>query len=89
MKHLKISRKLALCFSIIILLTIIPTVISLVSMHNLANETVYNKNTITDPPDYMVRFSISYGSARSAIRDLAHAVIMEGDVQRHIALLML
>ena len=84
MKHLKISGKLTLCFFIIILLTIIPTVVSLVSMSRLANETVYNKNTITDPLDYMVRFSIAYGTARSAIRDLAHAVILEWDVERYI-----
>ncbi|MCL2851600.1 MAG: methyl-accepting chemotaxis protein [Defluviitaleaceae bacterium] len=85
MKNLKISKKLAVCFLIVVLLTIIPTVVSLVSMSSLANETVHNQNTITEPLDLMVRFSISYGNARSALRDLGHAVILEGDVDRYIA----
>jgi len=84
MKNLKISNKLAVCFIIVILLTIIPTIASLVSMSNLANETVYNQHNITEPLDLMVRFSIAYGHARSSIRDLGHAVVLEEDIQIYI-----
>ncbi|MCL2575764.1 MAG: methyl-accepting chemotaxis protein [Defluviitaleaceae bacterium] len=76
MKNFKISKKLAVCFLVVILLTIIPTAVSLVSMSNLANETVSDKETITASMDYMVRFSVAYGSARSILRDLGHPVVL-------------
>ena len=84
MKNLKISKKLAVCFTIIILLTVIPTVVSLLSMSDMVNQAVHNQETITEPLDLMVRFSIAYGNARSALRDLGHSQVLEEDVQIYL-----
>ena len=53
-------------------------------MRNLANDASSNQENITRPLDLMVRFSISFGNARSAIRDLGHAEVLEEDVQSFI-----
>ena len=86
MKNLKISTKIAVCFSVVILFAIVPTVVSLNSMRQLTNQAVSNQTNITEPLDLLVRFSIAFGNARSNIRDLGHAVVLEGDVDRYVAL---
>jgi len=70
MKNLKISSKLAVCFMIVILLTIVPTIASLMTMRSMANTTRGNYETITYPLDEMVRFSMAYGRMHDAMRDL-------------------
>ena len=84
MSNLKISRRLAICFWVIILTTIIPTAYSLIATNNLANEAAYNQQTITRPLDLMVRFSIAYGSARSDIRDLGHSMVSDEFVYQNL-----
>jgi len=86
MKNLRISTKIAVCFLVVILFAIIPTVVSLNSMRQLTNKAVSNQTNITEPLDLLVRFSIAFGNARSNIRDLGHAVVLEGDVDRYVAL---
>ena len=58
MKNMKISAKLAVCFLIVIMLAFASTIVSLLSMNDMANDTLSNEYTITDPLDNMVRFSI-------------------------------
>jgi len=84
MKNLKISTKMTACFAIVIVLAIIPTAMALNSMRFLTSEAVSNQENITRPLDLMVRFSIAFGNARSNVRDLGHAVVLEGDVDRYV-----
>ncbi|MCL2387100.1 MAG: methyl-accepting chemotaxis protein [Defluviitaleaceae bacterium] len=83
---MKITGRLFLCFVVVIILTTIPTIVSLGFMGNLANETVRNYQQITYPFDEMVRFSIAYGDVRAAMRDLGRSTTPEENARHAEAL---
>ena len=86
MKNLKISAKLAVCFSTIAILTAIIIAFNLFNLIGLSNAAEDKRTHITNPLDYMVRFAIAYGNVRSATRDIGRAT-QEADTLRHIATL--
>ena len=86
MKNMKLSNKFSASFAIVIALAIVLSVASLFAMRGMANDAARQYETVTLPLDQMVRFSLSYGTARSALRDLGHVRLTDDDPQRYIAI---
>jgi len=82
MKNLSLSKLLLIGFSIILLFALAMSVLSLIIITNLSNESMNNHTTITKPFEHMVRFSIAYGNVRSGMRDIGRSTEAE-DNTRH------
>ncbi|MDR2734351.1 MAG: methyl-accepting chemotaxis protein [Spirochaetota bacterium] len=78
----RVRVKLILSFAVIVALTVILSLLSLFTIISLSTATIYNQKYITQPLDYMVRFSIPYGQVRSSMRDLGRSETPE-DNKRH------
>ena len=84
MKKLSLSGKLFVSFAILLALKAIITggaYYSIMQQVDRASRLYYESALPFDP---IVRFSISYGNARSALRDLGHAILTAGDDQHYI-----
>ena len=83
MKKLNISGKLFAIFALLIILMIImgTGTYYAVSQQVARSSRIYG-STLTF--DKMVRFAIAYGNARSALRDLGHAIMVSGDDQHYM-----
>jgi len=82
MKTISLSKLLLISFSVILLFALAMSVLSLIIITDLANESMSNHQQITKPFEHMVRFSIAYGNVRSGMRDIGRAT-EEDDNIRH------
>ena len=84
MKNIRVAKKLLIVFSGIVALMVASTIVAIISLNNLANLTNESYQTITQPLDFIGRFSIVYGNTRSHIRDLGRVTDPE-DNERQAA----
>ena len=72
MKNLNVGKKLLVFFLIVIVLITAQSVTTLVNMNSMSTDAMNNQENIVTPLEFMVRFSIHFGNARSHSRDLGH-----------------
>ena len=77
MKNMKIASKLIVSFMIVSILTALISVVGVIQISRIANETIENQQGITLPLEYMVKFAIPYGQVRASMRDLGRPMSAE------------